>query len=560
MKTRVLYHSEASFVTSGYGVYAKELLRRLAKNPNYELAEFGGFGEIGDLRAKQNPWRFYGCKPKDRSAEMEEFDSHPHNKYGRWRFNHVLCDFKPHVVLSIRDHWMDAHIAETPLKKFFKWAYMTTVDSAPQSMQWLNTFMTADAMLSYSEWGADVLRKQCRNKINLLGTASPAADTNIFKPILDKGKHKKKFGFTEDCTIIGTVMRNQTRKLYPDIILSFRQLLNKLEASGQHNDAQNTFLYFHTAYPDMGWELPRLALTSGLASKILFTYACEKCGNVFPSFFQDATTICRHCGQFSAKMPTTQRGIDTRILNEVINVFDVYLQYAIAEGFGMPVVEAASCGIPVMIVDYSAMEDFKTTLKGVPLKVQRMFLDVGTQAYRAYPDNEYLADALYKFINLPPHVRSKKGRDTYNSMIKNYDWDKVAKVWSNYIDSVDVDRQDALWSSPAEILRPRQDLPQNVMNSEFIDWCITNIWGDPSKLHGYIAMRLLRDLNYGIHAVGGENPNDDTIVGVRPHAPFTKQHVINYCTNMRGETNLWEEIRTGRRELPENDTIKLAKR
>ena len=38
-----------------------------------------------------------------------------------------------------------------------------------------------------------------------------------------------------------------------------------------------------------------------------------------------------------------------------MNTFDLYVQYANSEGFGLPQVEAAGCGIPVASVDYSAM-------------------------------------------------------------------------------------------------------------------------------------------------------------------------------------------------------------
>ena len=38
-------------------------------------------------------------------------------------------------------------------------------------------------------------------------------------------------------------------------------------------------------------------------------------------------------------------------------MFDVYVQTAGAEGFGMPILDAMACGTPVVAPDYSAMSE-----------------------------------------------------------------------------------------------------------------------------------------------------------------------------------------------------------
>ena len=39
--------------------------------------------------------------------ERKIYDSNPNNAFGLWRFNHVVLDFKPDIVLTYRDPWMD---------------------------------------------------------------------------------------------------------------------------------------------------------------------------------------------------------------------------------------------------------------------------------------------------------------------------------------------------------------------------------------------------------------------------------------------------------------------
>ena len=63
-------------------------------------------------------------------------------------------------------------------------------------------------------------------------------------------------------------------------------------------------------------------------------------------------------------MPSVNSGLSTKELVEIMNMFDIYVQYAICEGFGMPQVEAAACGIPIASVDYSAMNDIVHKLNG----------------------------------------------------------------------------------------------------------------------------------------------------------------------------------------------------
>ena len=89
---------------------------------------------------------------------------------------------------------------------------MPTVDARPQARQWIATYNSADACLTYSDWAGEVLKNQSGGSINYLGSAPPSAHP-AYKPIEDKEGLKKSLGLEPDCKIIGTVMRNQRRKL-----------------------------------------------------------------------------------------------------------------------------------------------------------------------------------------------------------------------------------------------------------------------------------------------------------------------------------------------------------
>ena len=107
-------------------------------------------------------------------------------------------------------------------------------------------------MFTYSDWSYDVLEKEGAGTLKLVSSASPGVDTEIFSPVKNKTAHKGAMGLEEDVKIIGTVMRNQKRKLYPDLFAAFRDYLDECERQGKKELAQKTFLYCHTSYPDVG--------------------------------------------------------------------------------------------------------------------------------------------------------------------------------------------------------------------------------------------------------------------------------------------------------------------
>ena len=148
-KLKILMCSEASFINSGFGVYTKELLTRLHNTNKYEIAEFASYGFVNDPRDSSISWKYYANGVREDDPRHREYSSRGDNQFGRWRFEKVLLDFKPDIVFDIRDYWMTAYQRISPLRKFFHWILMPTVDSSPQQEEWIDTFLDADAIFMY---------------------------------------------------------------------------------------------------------------------------------------------------------------------------------------------------------------------------------------------------------------------------------------------------------------------------------------------------------------------------------------------------------------------------
>lgn len=541
-KKRVLWVGEASFLNTGYSTYAHEVLKRLHATDKFLIHELGCYGPWRDERAAGVPWAFMTAMPNpDDQGEVDRYNSDPLNQFGQMRFEEACLACRPDVVLDIRDWWMLEFEERSPFRPYYHWTAMPTCDAEPQDEGWVSTYLNMDAVFTYSDWAQEVLRRQSGGRIKLCGTAPPGADLDTFRPAPDRPSHRRNLGVEEDCLLVGTVMRNQRRKLYPDLIQAFALFLKEAPAEL----AKRSYLYLHTSWPDVGWDVPRIVVEEGVSGRCLFTYICRDCGAVFPSFFQDAKAVCRRCGAHEATLPNSHSGVSRGVLAAIVNLFDVYVQYANSEGFGMPMAEAAACGVPVMATDYSAMSDVVRKLGGYPVRVQRMFREPETHCWRALPDNRDFVEKLISFLLLPGPVRARKGYEARRGVEEHYTYERTAKVWEGHLDSVVV--RD-LWDSPPRIHRPAEKIPEGLTNEELVRWGIVHVAGRPELADSYTALRMVRDLNWGacLPQAGGLYFNEMSSLGAQPrYQPFGRDDALKALYNLCEQRNHWERRRAG---------------
>lgn len=529
--------NESCILNTGYSTYGREVLTRLFHSGKYEIAEFATYINPKDERLKKIPWKVYTNLPEN-EHEKNIYERSIINEFGAYKFEQVCLDFKPHIVFDIRDVWMFSFETESPFRKCFNLALMPTVDSEPQMEQWLETYSMADAIFTYTDWSADVIKKQSNNKINVLGTASPSANVDLF-PASYEDKIKIKQGLNlADKNIIGTVMRNQKRKLFPELFKAFSEFIEEY-------DDKNTLLYCHTSFPDLGWDIPKLLLKYGISSRVLFTYKCKNCGDVSPMFFSDAVSTCKKCKQNSCGLVSVQNGVDNKALNLIYNSFDLYIQLATNEGFGMPLLEAAKCGVPCMATDYSAMSSIIRKIGGFPIDNLHMQLEAESGAYKSIPDTEVVKDFWYEYFYIwTEEQRRNQRRKVVKKTNDNFgSWDDTANVWMNYFDSVDINYYESMWKSKPDIKKPSITPPKNVSNSEYVRWLITDVMHDPSKIGSNFEAKVIRDLNYGAILGGyGEDVLNEmsSTNNRRKHQEFNREIAYNRLRSYREKTNHWE--------------------
>lgn len=538
-KIRILWCGESAVLNTGYAVYGREILSRIFQDERLEVAEFAAYIHPNDPRLQQVPWKVYANLPDmNHQEQVNQYNSDPMNQFGAWRFEQVCLDFRPHIVTDIRDFWMLSFQDTSPFRPYYKWLIMPTVDSYPQNEQWLSTYMTADGVFTYQDWSAKVLNNETNGKIRLFGSAPPAAAPE-FQPLANREQIRKMVGL-DKYTVIGTVMRNQRRKLYPDLFLAFKKFLEETQR-------KDVVLYCHTSYPDNnGWDIPKLLIDMGIASKVFFTYVCNSCGQAFPERFSGASIPCKRCGHNKSTLANTQFGVNNETLNIIYNMFDVYAQIANSEGFGMPQAEAAAAAVPVMAVDFSGMSDVVRKLKGWPIRVLKEDLEIETGCYRAIVDVNDLVNKIKVISKLSKSELTEWKKQTREAYEQSYSWDVTANKWFQAIMSVNPEEQDNAWRSPPRLHKPANRIPQHFSNSDFSKWLIADVLGEPNRLNSFMETRLTKDLNYGTTTgtISGMYYNELSALFDRGNMrEFNREIAYNHMVSLCERRNFWERQR-----------------
>lgn len=545
-KKRIFIANDASILDTGYGIYGKEILSRLHKSDKFEVAELGCYCDITNTQIKNIPWKFYPNAVAAKDPRNEQYKSSNLNQFGMWRFNRCLVDFKPHIVFDVRDYWMYFYQDISPYRHHFSWVIMPTTDSTPPKIDWLYTYQNAELLVPYTEWAKKVLTESCGSRINLFPkVANAGINPEEFYPLDDKTAHKIKY-FGEDINVVGLVMRNQKRKLIADILIAFKKFLEALKTNNHIDTYQKTYLYLHTSFPEEnGWDIPALLLEYNLLDKVYFTYKCKNCGAVYASKFRSGVTVCNQCNHKSVLMAGPSNGVKTSELNQIYNLFDIFIQYAICEGFGMPQVEAAACGLQTAAVDYSAMTEIMENVNGIKIPVDRLFREMEINADRAYPDNAFTAKMLYDFfINTSIETKTYNSKIIRDKCINMYTWDNVYKVWEEAFDSIDITKK-IPWESKLipQVQNMSIKVPKTLNDKEFVEFICQKVINDPHLIKTANIQNLIRELESGLIAKNGN------IVSVN------RQYAVEILENILSNKVSCEKMRLDPNSIKKEDFI-----
>ena len=224
-------------------------------------------------------------------------------------------DYKADCVITFQNPWpMNPNL----LFKIKNWIAYVPIEFDPPNVHNIERLSKAYRLISLSKFGHKALKNVGLQSELIL----EAVDTKIFKP-MDKKVLRKEMGIPQEDFLFGMVAANKDnppRKAFQHCMDAFAKF---------HKEHPKSAMYFHVLLQqDGGFPIQDYAKHLGISKKIFFT----------PPYNM----------MFKSPHP---------VISKIMNTFDVLLNPSSGEGFGLPIIEAQSCGIPVVVNDWTCYDE-----------------------------------------------------------------------------------------------------------------------------------------------------------------------------------------------------------
>ena len=406
---RIMIVSVAPWAASGYGTITARLARSLKKD-GHEVAIAATFG----LKGGKTEWEGMTVFPEGQFIGQEDVI-----------LAHV--DFwKPDFVLTIWDLWHTEGFGG----ESFKWVAWVPIDHEPLSYVYKDRLVHTWKVLAMSQHGKKQLDDAgIENELIPLGISK-----NYYQDQAAGKAWREAFGISKDTFVYGLVGLNAywpSRKGLDRLFEAYKKV---------HDEHPDTLLYLHTtpqATGDPHFDLNRIADFVGL-DKDAYMFS-----DPYPLFL----------------------GYDEANMRAMYNSFDCFVLPTQGEGFGIPVVEAQACGVPVIATDCTSMpeltqEDMRILVPGTK------YIGVG-YASQWNVDQDKLSEAMIKaYDQLSKPCDCHDGncdghpwRRIVSIFAKNYDWDHLyAELWQPFLARVKSELETPAIDTMQEIGLEVQDL------------------------------------------------------------------------------------------------------
>ena len=253
-------------------------------------------------------------------------------------------------------------------------------------------------------------QKQCKDYYDLKTNVIPhGTEPNRFYKLPDeqRAEAKKKWGLTGKF-VVGVVARNQPRKNLDRTLKSFYFLKNKVPNAV-------LFLHLDPDDPAQAFNMKRLISKYNLENRVVFSGL------------------------------NAQKGFGWDELNEVYNAMDMFFLSTSGEGFGIPIIEAMSCEIPVLATDYTTTQElvldnnaglgidlasvdkrnfFEEDAKEYDKEVSSGTVTGGWEVERGYCDCQDAAKKI-EFLYKNPQMCKEMGLNGRKAVLEKYDFNNI---------------------------------------------------------------------------------------------------------------------------------------
>jgi glycosyltransferase involved in cell wall biosynthesis len=377
---KVLWLSDSPMTPSGFGNVTGSVCEGLVRC-GHEVHILG--------------WQTHGASQPWNGATLHGIGWHP---MGANVLLSYLCRLRPDVLISLADVWWLTFLTDPAIEQFFemtptRWMMYFPIDghrldhTLPPS--WIEILQRADVPIAMSEYGQQMTRS-CGVACEYI---PHGVDTSIFRPAAQKHAAKRHFGY-EDHFVILSDARNQPRKMLPRLLTIFERFAR---------DKPDVILHLHCDPQDpatmedrYSYRIDADVRALGLGDQVRFT----------PGF-------------------TIKGGLPLDELARIYQAADVHMLVSHGEGFGLPTLQAAACGVIPMAPAYSANCELIAG-HGATMSISEFVPDefgIG----RAFVDIEDAVTRLHELHGSPRLLADWSGRS--HDFAQSYDWSRIIPMW-----------------------------------------------------------------------------------------------------------------------------------
>jgi len=389
--------SNSPLVPTGYGVVTKNVVFRLKKS-GFDVDVVAYWGQEGS------------------AIQIEGVTIYPKlfDIYGRDAARLVLSHVKPDVFITLFDVWVGVDWLP---RLHPRWLAYTPVDHDPIPNAIYEALKYAFKPIAMSRFGFEKMKEA-----GLDAEYIPhGVDVKLFTPGDKAEARRKNLHRFEDAFIVGINAANKGyRKDFPRMFAAFKMFLDQ-----NPDAAKNSYLYINSwaLFPE-GLNLHELAKVYEVKKNAILVNEWKK-----------------YVG-----MPDVD-------MVEWYRTLDVFLNLARGEGFGIPIVEAQACGVPVIATDFSSMTEL---VKDHGWLIPPRDVDLTPlYSYQALADVEKACDAINDAYNHPEKTE-KFGREARKFTVENYDYDeKILPMWIDLLNRVDEESKKAAEKLEALVIKAK---------------------------------------------------------------------------------------------------------